>query len=280
MTHDSQTRLTIHSENIGHWLQSYLNAPAPFDHSEVNRAIKLEPGSSVWLARRHRTPKVIPYSDVAENHQLNRLRVVRRPSVEYVWPSLNLHRTKVSPCFSHGVRSSSLHNHAGRYKPTTKPHFLWVTEFPLFTRADEEKEAILGANGRWTSTHHPFTAPMFNDIEKLFSDDDVDQVRTRNSRCLSTQYSCSFQVRGQHYDLVLNGVELGGGSVRVHDWTMQKYIFSRVLQVWIVLISGALRHYPHPVSLSQAVRTRTGAFSTIDSCSPMWSSPPWRHSHR
>lgn len=39
------------------------------------------------------------------------------------------------------------------------------------------------------------------------------------------------QVRGQHYDLVLNGVEIGGGSVRVHDAAMQDYIFSRILEV-------------------------------------------------
>lgn len=41
----------------------------------------------------------------------------------------------------------------------------------------------------------------------------------------------SLQVRGQHYDLVLNGVEIGGGSVRVHDANMQNYIFSDILQV-------------------------------------------------
>lgn len=39
------------------------------------------------------------------------------------------------------------------------------------------------------------------------------------------------QVRGQHYDLVLNGVEIGGGSVRVHDAAMQEYIFTKILQV-------------------------------------------------
>ncbi len=42
------------------------------------------------------------------------------------------------------------------------------------------------------------------------------------------------QVRGQHYDLVLNGTEIGGGSVRVHDANMQEYIFSEILQVRIV----------------------------------------------
>jgi tRNA synthetases class II (D, K and N) len=39
------------------------------------------------------------------------------------------------------------------------------------------------------------------------------------------------QVRGQHYDLVLNGVEIGGGSVRIHDAAMQDYIFTHILQV-------------------------------------------------
>lgn len=45
------------------------------------------------------------------------------------------------------------------------PHFLWVTEFPLFTRADEDKEFL--AHGRWSSSHHPFTAPMWQDVQKM-----------------------------------------------------------------------------------------------------------------
>jgi aspartyl-tRNA synthetase len=43
------------------------------------------------------------------------------------------------------------------------------------------------------------------------------------------------QVRGQHYDLVLNGVEIGGGSVRIHDAAMQEYIFSKILLVRVRL---------------------------------------------
>ena len=46
------------------------------------------------------------------------------------------------------------------------PHFLWVTEFPLFTRADEDKEFL--ARGRWSSSHHPFTAPMWEDVPKKY----------------------------------------------------------------------------------------------------------------
>jgi aspartyl-tRNA synthetase len=55
----------------------------------------------------------------------------------------------------------------GDYIPTVTPHFLWITEFPLFTRTDNEKEFL--AQGRWSSTHHPFTAPMWGDIEAMYN---------------------------------------------------------------------------------------------------------------
>ncbi|KZT32123.1 hypothetical protein SISSUDRAFT_1067175 [Sistotremastrum suecicum HHB10207 ss-3] len=93
-----------------------------------------------------------------------------------------------------------------------RPYFLWVTEFPLFTKSDEDKDFL--ARGRWSSTHHPFTAPMWEDMEAL-SEGRVEEVR------------------GQHYDLVLNGVEIGGGSVRIHDPKMQEYIMVDVLQLSI-----------------------------------------------
>jgi len=90
------------------------------------------------------------------------------------------------------------------------PHFLWITEFPLFTRSDSDKDFL--AKGRYSSSHHPFTAPMWQDIKALY-EGEVDSVR------------------GQHYDLVLNGVEIGGGSVRVHDASLQDYIFTNVLRL-------------------------------------------------
>jgi len=108
---------------------------------------------------------------------------------------------------------------AGTYTPCPTPHFLWVTEFPLFTPASadpENQRSILdsGDDKRilWCSTHHPFTAPMSEDIEAL----------------MQGEFE---KVRGQHYDLVLNGVEVGGGSVRVHDADMQEYIFEKVLKL-------------------------------------------------
>ena len=94
--------------------------------------------------------------------------------------------------------------------PST-PHFLWVTEFPLFSHHDEDKK-FLTRGRQWSSTHHPFTAPMYEDLPAFYAGD----------------YS---RVRGQHYDIVLNGVEIGGGSVRIHDPEMQEYVFQNVLQV-------------------------------------------------
>ncbi len=62
---------------------------------------------------------------------------------------------------------SSLAQSSDAFVLPAAPHFLWVTEFPLFTHADEDKEFL--AHGRWSSSHHPFTAPMWEDIEKLYS---------------------------------------------------------------------------------------------------------------
>lgn len=109
------------------------------------------------------------------------------------------------------IRIADAAEATGAWDPTSfPPRFLWVTEFPLFTHADTDKEFL--ANGRWSSSHHPFTAPMAEDVPALYERD------------FST-------VRGQHYDLVLNGVEIGGGSVRVHDARMQEFIFQEVLQL-------------------------------------------------
>ena len=128
-------------------------------------------------------------------------------------------------------------NHVNQILPNTvklspEPKFLWVTEFPLFTHADEDKEFL--AHGRWSSSHHPFTAPMREDIEKMYLGK-VEEVRISRSSmplCVSqADLRVIRQVRGQHYDLVLNGQEIGGGSVRIHEAAMQDYIFSKVLQV-------------------------------------------------
>ncbi|MDZ4816469.1 MAG: aspartate--tRNA ligase [Verrucomicrobiota bacterium] len=86
---------------------------------------------------------------------------------------------------------------------TTVFDFLWVVDFPLLTHDKD--------SNRYVSTHHPFTSPVVEDIAKL------DDAPT--------------QVRGQHYDIVLNGTELGGGSIRIHQPDVQKKLFEDLLKI-------------------------------------------------
>ena len=75
--------------------------------------------------------------------------------------------------------------------------FLWITEFPLFEYSEEEQ--------RYVAMHHPFTSPLPEDMEKIESDP---------ANC-----------RANAYDIVLNGYEVGGGSIRIHDNKLQQTMF-------------------------------------------------------
>jgi aspartyl-tRNA synthetase len=77
--------------------------------------------------------------------------------------------------------------------------FLWVTDFPLM--------AFDAAEKKWNAVHHPFTRPKADDLAKLEAGEFL-------------------QVRAEAYDVVLNGVELGGGSIRIHEQDLQAKIFA------------------------------------------------------
>jgi aspartyl-tRNA synthetase len=82
------------------------------------------------------------------------------------------------------------------YDPN-KMHFSWIVEFPMFAYDSEE--------GGWTAMHHPFTSPRPQDRELLATDP---------GKC-----------RAQAYDLVINGSEAGGGTIRIHDQQLQQQVF-------------------------------------------------------
>ncbi|WP_238710474.1 aspartate--tRNA ligase [Oceanipulchritudo coccoides] len=92
--------------------------------------------------------------------------------------------------------------------PDDQYNFLWVIEFPLMLFDEEE--------GRYMATHHPFTSPVPEDIELLDSDPKA--------------------VRGQHYDCVLNGMEIGGGSIRIHQPALQKKVFEDILKIPVDIV--------------------------------------------
>lgn len=82
-------------------------------------------------------------------------------------------------------------------------HFLWVENFPLFLPKEDGSEGL-------ESAHHPFTAPHPDDTHLI--------------------YHSPQKVRGLHYDLVLNGAEVAGGSIRIHQATLQKHVLDNILK--------------------------------------------------
>ncbi|SCU93677.1 LAFA_0F17656g1_1 [Lachancea sp. 'fantastica'] len=104
------------------------------------------------------------------------------------------------------------------YKESDQAVAAWVVDFPLFapkekdTMSTSKKERFpLYLEGQFTSTHHPFTMVNLKDLAKL---------QEEPLRC-----------SGSHYDLVINGIELGGGSTRIHDPELQNYVFKSILKI-------------------------------------------------
>ncbi len=171
----------------------YLVAPKAFSRAELGR---LEEIAKEWGA------KGLAYIVVDEHGE------VRSPIAKFL-SEAELAAFSAPPgstvLFGAGEQDAvarvlgGLRVHLGRELGLTEnagDAFHWVLDFPLFERDD---------SGGWTFLHHPFTAPMRGDEEW----DELDPSA----------------VRGQHYDLVWNGWEMGSGSIRIHDVELQQKVF-------------------------------------------------------
>ncbi|KAH8598360.1 putative aspartyl-tRNA synthetase [Bisporella sp. PMI_857] len=133
--------------------------------------------------------------------------------------------------------------------------FLWVTDFPLFT-ANNGTEPGQGGESGFSATHHPFTAPKTAaDVDMLLDD--------------------PLKVVADHYDLVLNGIEIGGGSRRIHSAEMQKFIMRDILKInptridsfshlFAALRAGCPPHAGFAIGLDRLVAVMQGQESVRD----------------
>lgn len=151
---------------------------------------------------------------------------------------------------------------AGSESVASRSDLYWVTDFPLFELSD----AVNVASGRpLQSSHHPFTAPAPADLHTLArvlelvgstggtgtnisgssgagsnTTDSAAALSGGRSRASlpAEAVAAALSIRGQHYDLVCNGVEVGGGSIRIHNATTQRAVLGDVLRVSLAELAG------------------------------------------
>lgn len=131
----------------------------------------------------------------------------------------NIHRLFENPTPLGKLRQLVIQSDRGKelYQRTTGSVAAWIIDFPLFSPVEAKLNTTRKSDypvyiqNKKSATHHPFTMVQLPDYMKL---------KTDPLSCL-----------GQHYDLVVNGIELGGGSVRIHDPELQEYIFKQILDV-------------------------------------------------
>ncbi|XP_077471668.1 aspartate--tRNA ligase, mitochondrial [Stigmatopora argus] len=138
-----------------------------------------------------------------------------------------------------------LESHGLTVRDSSAFHFLWVVDFPLFLPKEDKPEQL-------ESAHHPFTAPVPEDAHLLHTEPE--------------------KVRGLHYDLVLNGSEIGGGSIRIHKASEQLHVLKNILKeessvlshLLEALDSGAPPHGGIALGLDRLVAIMVGASSIRD----------------
>ncbi|XP_077188649.1 aspartate--tRNA ligase, mitochondrial isoform X2 [Paroedura picta] len=151
---------------------------------------------------------------LSEEQRLELIRTVQANTEDLVLVAAGGHKKVCSALGKVRLASADLLEERGvPLRDTSAFHVLWVVDFPLFLSKKENPTEL-------ESAHHPFTAPLPADEHLLYTD--------------------PAKVRGQHYDLVLNGSEIGGGSIRIHNAKQQHFILESVLKEDPELLSHLL----------------------------------------
>lgn len=192
--------LAIKSEEEAQsWYKHFVNKKViekrvTFDELELNKFLDLKPGDVLAMSTRSE----LPYENPTPLGKFRQLAISEYPNK---W-----NRKIFDKETGHLIDS---------YNADSVFVGSWVVDFPLFNpveitenKGDEFPEYDFT---KFESTHHPFTMAKLEDYDLLESD--------------------PLRVRGEHYDLVINGVEVGGGSRRIHDPDLQKYIFENILKI-------------------------------------------------
>uniref|UniRef100_A0A8C9L4J6 Aspartyl-tRNA synthetase 2, mitochondrial n=1 Tax=Serinus canaria TaxID=9135 RepID=A0A8C9L4J6_SERCA len=190
----------LRGSNI-HFVQNALSYP----HGSI-RAICIPQGvvsdalrSCFWFNLKSLLTKFL-----GEKEQSELIRALNMEEGDVVLLAAGEHKQVCSALGALRLLSANLLEAAGlALRDPTAFHFLWVVDFPLFLPKAENPTEL-------ESAHHPFTAPHPSDVSLLYSD--------------------PTKVRSQHYDLVLNGNEVGGGSIRIHSAEQQRFVLEKVLK--------------------------------------------------
>lgn len=113
-------------------------------------------------------------------------------------------------------------------------HHLWVINFPMFERSDDEESVNANDKAVLSATHHPFTAPTAEDAKILAEILKKLEEGGEDKKCLLEDPETVerlLSLTAQHYDIVCNGWELGGGSIRIHQAKLQQAVFEDVLEL-------------------------------------------------
>ncbi len=163
--------------------------------------------TDLWAegARKHGLPGLLTFRRQAEGWQFQVKNVLTDAEMENLAAALGMAEGDLAVLAAGAgerisVALGALRGELARQRswiPDGRWEFLWVTDFPLLEFHAED--------GRWYAMHHPFTSPDPRDLDRLESDPGA--------------------VRARAYDVVLNGVELGGGSIRIHDPEVQRRVF-------------------------------------------------------